>query len=122
MPSKKDPKTVCQVVCFNAAKVSKIKKRIHTVEKVNAIAAIFQALSDATRMKIILSLRESELCVCDISQVLGMSLSAVSHQLRVLRNLRLVKYRNEGRMVFYSLNDSHVVNLIDDVIEHSLHS
>ncbi len=76
--------------------------------KIQALAGIFKAVSDPTRMKILLSLEEGELCVCDVSQVLGMSLSAVSHQLRVLRNLRLVKYRNAGRMAFYSLEDSRL--------------
>ncbi len=118
MPPTRNPKEVCQIMCFNKANVAKVKKKILPDRKIQALAGIFKAVSDATRMKILLSLKEGELCVCDISQVLGMSLSAVSHQLRVLRNLRLVKYRNAGRMAFYSLEDRHVMKLIQESIRH----
>ena len=79
---------------------------------------LFRSLSDNTRTKILLALKDNELCVCDISHVLGLSLSAISHQLRILRGLRLVKYRDEGRMVFYSLADKHSIKLIEEGIKH----
>jgi len=115
---KPNPKDMCQVFCFNKVKVKEIKKTIMPTEKLNALAEIFNAISDTTRLKILLALSTGELCVCDISHILGSSLSAVSHQLRILRNLRLVKYRNEGRMVFYSLADDHTVCLIREGIRH----
>ena len=118
MSNKPHPKDVCQIICFNKAKVTKIKKTILPQEKLNTLVEIFKTLSDNTRTKILLALKDSELCVCDISHVLGLSLSAVSHQLRILRGLRLVKYRSEGRMVFYSLTDSHIIKLIDEGIKH----
>jgi len=69
-------------------------------------------LGDKTRIKILYALSKSELCVCDISAVLDMSMSAVSHQLRVLRNMKLVKYRKKGKEVYYSLDDEHIIQLI----------
>lgn len=111
-------KDVCQIICFNKAKVNKIKKIILSQDRLNTLVEIFKAISDNTRTKILLALKEGELCVCDISHVLDLSLSAVSHQLRILRGLRLVKYRSEGRMVFYSLTDKHIIKLIEEGIRH----
>jgi len=118
MPPKNNSKAICQVLCVDKAKVASVKKRIPTDRKILVLAEMFKAVADPTRMKILLSLKEDELCVCDIAQVLGMSLSAVSHQLRVLRNLKLVRYRNAGRMAFYSLEDKHVIKLIQESINH----
>lgn len=117
MLKKTNPKDVCQITCFNRSKVNKIKKTILPYEKLNSLVEIFKAISDNTRTKILLSLKEGELCVCDISHVLGLSLSAVSHQLRILRVLGLIKYRCEGRMVFYSLTDKHIIRLIREGIK-----
>nr|WP_226984226.1 metalloregulator ArsR/SmtB family transcription factor [Halothermothrix orenii] len=89
-------------------------------EIINRLAELFKTMSDPTRVKIIYALRERELCVCDISELLNMSPSAVSHQLRVLRNMNLVKYRKEGRSVFYSLDDDHVLTLFSQGLEHVL--
>jgi DNA-binding transcriptional ArsR family regulator len=114
MPKKSISKEVCQVICFNRNKVNKIKKVMPSQEKLNILVEIFKAISDNSRAKILLALRDGELCVCDISHILGLSLSAISHQLRILRNLRLVKYRNEGRMAFYSLVDKRIVRLIEE--------
>jgi ArsR family transcriptional regulator, lead/cadmium/zinc/bismuth-responsive transcriptional repressor len=84
----------------------------------NSVAELFKVLGDPTRAKILHCLQSSELCVCDIAEMLGMTHSAVSHQLRVLRASRLVKYRREGRMVYYSLNDEHVASLMKEASEH----
>jgi ArsR family transcriptional regulator, lead/cadmium/zinc/bismuth-responsive transcriptional repressor len=84
----------------------------------NSVAELFKVLGDPTRAKIIHCLQNSELCVCDIAEMLNMTHSAVSHQLRVLRASRLVKYRREGRMVYYSLNDQHVASLMKEASEH----
>lgn len=85
------------------------------------MAQFFQALADPTRVRIISALLHVELCVCDIAATLGMSQSAVSHQLRILRDLRLVKARREGRIIFYSLDDEHIVELIIRTKEHLEH-
>ncbi len=85
------------------------------------LAETFQALSDPTRLKLISALMDTELCVCDLAAVSSMSQSAVSHQLRLLRNLRLVKYRKEGRIVYYSLDDDHIRDLFKRGLEHFMH-
>lgn len=98
------------------------------VEKVNAImpddeilydlAELYKVFGDSTRIKILYVLFESEMCVCDIAQVLNMSSSAISHQLRVLKNSQLIKFRREGKSIFYSLADEHVRTILDQGIEH----
>jgi ArsR family transcriptional regulator, lead/cadmium/zinc/bismuth-responsive transcriptional repressor len=85
------------------------------------MAQIFQALSDPTRVRLISSLLSTELCVCDIAAILGMTQSAVSHQLRVLRDQRLVKARKEGRVVYYTLDDEHIRDLMSRTLEHIKH-
>ena len=85
------------------------------------LSETFQALSDPSRVRLISALMNIELCVCDLAAVLGMSQSAVSHQLRSLRNLRLVKHRKEGRIVYYSLDDEHIRDLFQRGLEHISH-
>ena len=119
MSRQANTKDTCKIICFNKAKVNGIKKAMPLHEKLNNLTEVFDAISDNTRIKIILALKDGELCVCDISHVLGLSLSAVSHQLRILRGLRFVKYRNDGRMVFYSLADKHIIKLIEEGIRHT---
>ena len=82
------------------------------------IAEFFRILGDPTRCKIISALESRELCVCDISSILGMTKSAVSHQLSILRRANLVKYRREGKNVFYSLSDQHVSGIFEAGREH----
>ena len=82
------------------------------------LAELFKAFGDSTRIKILYALFEAELCVCDISRLLGLTQSAVSHQLRVLKGSRLVKFRREGKAVFYSLDDDHVRKIIGQGMEH----
>ena len=118
MVRKRPAKDVCTTVCINRARVQRAKKRIYSEDKLNLLTEVFAAISDNTRVKILLALKEEELCVCDIAQVLGASISLVSHQLRILRGLRMVKYRNEGRMVYYSLFDEHIVELIEQGSRH----
>lgn len=85
------------------------------------IAEIFKLLGDTTRVKILQILSKRELCVCDIAAVVDMGQSAVSHQLRLLRSARLVKYRREGKLAWYSLDDEHVGSLLAQSIEHIKH-
>ena len=82
------------------------------------LAELFKVFGDSTRIKILYALFEAELCVCDISKLLGLTQSAVSHQLRVLKGSRLVKFRREGKTVFYSLADGHVRKIIAQGMEH----
>lgn len=98
------------------------------IEKVNAdmpeeeilydLAELYKVFGDSTRIKILYVLFESEVCVCDIASVLNMSASAISHQLRVLKQARLIKYRREGKTVFYSLSDDHVKTILAQGMEH----
>ena len=82
------------------------------------LAELFKVFGDSTRIKILYALFEAELCVCDISRLLGLTQSAVSHQLRVLKTSRLVKFRKDGKTVFYSLADDHVRKIIAQGMEH----
>lgn len=95
----------------------------HLLEDAAAIrlAETFKALSDPTRVRIVSLLAEAELCVCDLAGALGMSQSAVSHQLRSLRDLRLVRWRREGRQIFYTLDDEHVADLFHRGVDHIAH-
>ena len=85
------------------------------------VSEIFRVLGDGTRVRILDAVSREELCVCDISALLGMTPSAVSHHLRTLRNLRLVKHRREGKKVYYSLKDSHVTLLLSQALDHVRH-
>lgn len=86
--------------------------------EVAGLSELFKALGDETRTKILYLLSEQELCVCDMADLLEMSLPAVSHHLRLLKAMRLVKYRRDGKQVYYSLDDDHIVNLIREAQEH----
>jgi DNA-binding transcriptional ArsR family regulator len=88
----------------------------------NRLAETFKALSDPTRVRIVSLLTDAELCVCDLAVALGMSQSAVSHQLRTLRDLRLVRWRREGRQIFYALDDEHVADLFRRGLDHVAHA
>lgn len=90
-------------------------------DDVRQIAETFKILGDPTRIKILLALSRRELCVCDIAAVVDLGQSAVSHQLRLLRGARLVKYRKEGKMVWYLLDDQHISQLLAQSIEHIQH-
>jgi ArsR family transcriptional regulator len=95
----------------------------HLVDNPTSIrlAETFKALSDPTRVRIVSLLADDELCVCDMAAALNMSQSAVSHQLRTLRDLRLVRWRREGRQIFYALDDDHVADLFRRGLEHVAH-
>ena len=84
------------------------------------LAELFKVFGDSTRIKILYALFEAEMCVCDIAALLGMTQSAISHQLKALKNARLVKSRRDGKTVFYSLADDHVKTIIDQGLEHIL--
>lgn len=108
----------CKEHHINEQLIETTKNNFPQDEEVLIISDIFKALSDSSRLKIILTLLNQELCVCDIVDIVNMSQSAVSHQLRTLRNAKLVKFRREGKMIFYSIDDHHVENLIKQTLEH----
>lgn len=100
---------------------------IHQVENgmpdegaIAELADFFKVFGDATRIKILCVLLQSEVCVCDLAEVVGMTQSAISHQLRVLKQMKLVKNRREGKTVFYSLDDGHIQSILSQGIEHIL--
>ena len=103
----------CQVKCLNPTKVKRLAKMMPAKEQVAELSDLFQLLSDPNRIKTLFALSHDEVCVCDLSAILGMSDSAVSHQLRLLRALRLVKSRRDGRIIYYSLTDDHVTKLLE---------
>ena len=98
--------------------VAKVLRDMPDDETLYDLAELFKVFGDSTRIKILYALFEAELCVCDIAQLLGLTQSAVSHQLRVLKASRLVKPRREGKTVFYSLDDDHVRKVIAQGMEH----
>lgn len=109
---------VCDVHYINEKSVKAVQKVMISDEIAEALAETFKVLSDPTRVKILCALSKAELCVCDLSALLGMNDSAVSHHLRLLRTLKLVKYRREGRMAYYSLDDEHIEKLFQQGLEH----
>ena len=109
---------ICQIKTINKKKVNKVKKQLMKEEIFLDISETFKTLGDKTRIKILSSLSKEELCVCDISAVIEMSTSLVSHQLRLLRDKKLVKYRKHGKSVFYSLDDNHIIQLLKMAYEH----
>ncbi len=100
--------------------LQKINTQLPKEETLYDLAELFKVFGDTTRVKIISVLLESSLCVCDIATLLHMSPSAISHQLRVLRQARLVKHKKEGKEVFYSLDDEHIRFIFDAGLEHIL--
>lgn len=98
-----------------------VKENIISNEMANAASELFKALGDPTRMKLIHALMQRELCVHDLTKILEMGQSAVSHQLRYLRNLRIVKRRKEGKTVFYSIDDHHIEQIVNQTLQHMSH-
>jgi DNA-binding transcriptional ArsR family regulator len=109
---------VCEVRFVNEEKVQPIRDLIDQEDTIFRLAETFKALADPTRLKILYALSHAELCVCDISCVLGASESAVSHQLRLLRAQRIVKFRRAGKMAYYSLDDKHIEQLFEMGLHH----
>ncbi|MCS7197902.1 MAG: metalloregulator ArsR/SmtB family transcription factor [Candidatus Bipolaricaulota bacterium] len=109
---------VCDVHYVNDKSVKAVQRAMVSDAVAEALAETFKVLSDPTRVKILCALSKAELCVCDLSALLGMHESAVSHHLRLLKTLKLVKYRREGRMAYYSLDDEHIERLFRQGLEH----
>ena len=108
----------CEVFHADAAKVANVRSALMMGEAVTRLSETFKLLGDPTRVRILDALSKDELCVCDIATLLGLTESAVSHQLRLLRGVRLVRPRRAGRMVYYTLDDQHIISLFRQGLRH----
>lgn len=108
----------CEVLHLDPRRVARLRRALIAADEVVALADTFKALGDPTRVRMLDALSHGELCVCDLALLIGLSQSATSHQLRLLRALRLVKSRRAGRMVFYALDDRHIVTLVRQGLRH----
>ena len=110
----------CEEPCVHAGTVERVRTQLPPDEQLYDLAELFKIFGDSTRVKILYALLESELCVCDIAKLMEVSQSAVSHQLRVLKNSKLLKSRREGKTVYYSLADDHVLHILAQGMGHIL--
>lgn len=110
---------MCSATIVDTEAVASLRARVADAALVTATAAIFSALADPTRLRILDALSAAELCVCDLAEVCGISQSGVSHQLRLLRDRGLVAFRREGNRAVYRLADSHVAALLEQGLEHA---
>ena len=115
MPAAND---VCQINFVDVERVGRAKKNMTSEKTLFELADTFKILGDATRVRILHALSIEELCVCDIAALIDATQSAISHQLRLLRAAKLVKFRKEGKMAYYSLDDDHIRNLFEEGIRH----
>ncbi len=109
---------VCDYIHANPELIASLKEQTPADELLVRLAELFKIFGDPTRIKILYVLLEHEMCVCDIAQLLGMSQSSISHQLRILKQSSLVKFRREGKTVFYSLADEHVMTILSQGFDH----
>ena len=110
----------CEELCVHGDAVARVRAQLPPDEQLYDLAELFRIFGDSTRVKILYALLESELCVCDIAKLMEITQSAVSHQLRVLKNSKLVRSRREGKTVYYSLADDHVIHILAQGMEHIL--
>ncbi|CAN5313199.1 metalloregulator ArsR/SmtB family transcription factor [soil metagenome] len=109
---------LCETQCVDEVTVRRAQKVMKPPHTLATLAETFKVLGDPTRISIAWALSREELCVCDLAALLGMSQSAVSHSLRALRQLRLVRYRREGKVAFYTLDDDHIAHLLEEGVRH----
>ena len=108
----------CDYIHVHPEIVDSVNQQMPDEEILYDLAELFKIFGDSTRIKILFVLLESEMCVCDIAQLLNMTQSAISHQLRILKQSRLVKFRREGKTIFYSLLDDHVCSILSQGLDH----
>lgn len=108
----------CDYIHTHQEIVDSVNEKMPDEEELYDLAELFKVFADSTRIRILYVLFESEMCVCDIAQILNMTQSAISHQLRVLKQSRLVKYRRDGKSILYSLADDHVRTIVNQGLEH----
>lgn len=118
MENKHNHAEVCEGHCVHQNLVNKVLMDLPDEDTLYDLAELFKVFGDSTRIRILFALYESELCVCDLSETLGMTQSAISHQLQILRASKLVKNRREGKSMYYSLADDHVVTIIAQGLDH----
>lgn len=109
---------MCSTKIIHKEIIEKVQKTIPKQDVLYELSSFFKTLGDVTRVKILIALSRSEMCVCDIASLFNMTDSAISHQLRVLKQARLVKFRKDGQIVYYSLNDEHVEQVFKQGLEH----
>ncbi len=109
----------CEIEFVDERKVKRVARAMKSDEAVAALAEIFKVLGDPTRVRLAFALSHEELCVCDLANLLGVSQSAVSHSLRVLRQMKLVRFRKEGKIAFYALDDDHIARLLEQGFRHA---
>lgn len=107
---------MCEEFCVHKENIEKIKEKLPVDEKIKDFSNILNSFGDPTRLKILLALKEGTLCSCDISEISEMSVSAVSHQLRILRDRKLVKNRKEGKFVYYELYDDKIKEFLENIL------
>lgn len=110
----------CEFIHAHDEIVEKVRRELPSEDTLYDLTELFRIFGDSTRIRILYVLFEAEMCVCDIAALLGMTQSAISHQLKALKNARLVTSRRDGKTVFYSLADDHVKTIIDQGLEHIL--
>ncbi len=108
----------CDFIHVHDKIVKEVRTQMPAGEELKELADFFKVFADATRIKILSVLLQSELCVCDLAGILNMTQSAISHQLRILKQMKLVKNRREGKTVFYSLADGHIETILSQGMEH----
>jgi ArsR family transcriptional regulator len=113
-----DAQAACESFHAHPSKIARVRRRLLDERAGAALAEIFKVLGDLTRVRILDALAQAELCVCDLAALVGLSQSAVSHQLRLLRSMRVVRSRRAGRMVFYALDDEHIMGLFGQGLGH----
>jgi ArsR family transcriptional regulator, lead/cadmium/zinc/bismuth-responsive transcriptional repressor len=109
---------VCGFLCVHEDLVAQVQATLPSDETLTRLSDLFKVFGDSTRIRILYVLFEAEVCVCDLAKLLGMTQSAISHQLRLLKQARLIKSRRDGKTVFYSLADDHVATLLRQGTEH----
>ena len=107
----------CKVICFNVEKVKEVKKTLPNEREFQELVELYAALGNITRLKIIFALAKGELCVCDIANILGLSIPATSHQLKYLFEMKILKSRNDGKMVYYKLNSEKLIGVLKDDVK-----
>lgn len=108
----------CEIQCVDAARVESARRALHSPEYTTALAETFRVLGDPTRLRIVQALGREELCVCDLAALLSLSQSTVSHSLRALRQLRLVRFRKAGKIAYYVLDDDRIAALVSAGFTH----
>ena len=112
------PIEACSFLCVHEDVVEKVNQSLPDMDSLLQLAELFKTFGDGTRIRILYVLLEAEVCVCDLATLLGMTQSAISHQLRILKTARLIKARRDGKTIFYSLADDHVATLLRQGMEH----